>query len=59
MIWSGGGRNIFKNECRNDAQKDFKIKDIEKKFFNLCTEFGLDKDGKTIPEGTTLLCDDF
>ena len=61
VIWrtkKGGFEScIYSLYDRIHAEEDG-IKDIEKKFFDLCTDFGLTKEGKIIPEGAIVQCED-
>ena len=65
MIW-GAGKNIYLQENREKMalkkyglDRDYTASEMNKKFFDLCTDFGLTKEGEIIPEGQTVLCDDF
>ena len=58
--------NIFSAEHREKKalkkeglDRDYTPEEMHKKFYDLCTDFGLTKEGKIIPGDKTLLCDDF
>ena len=59
MIWFCG--NIYNEDDRELAKKDLGIEpeEMEKKFYDLCTDFELDTDGNIIPAGVTIQCSDF
>ena len=39
--------------------RDFTAEEMNKMFFDLCTDFKLTKEGEIIPEGQTIVCDGF
>ena len=65
MIWTDWDKEfktqgfIYKASERGYAKKVYGIENIDKKFFDLCTDFGLTKEGEIIPKGSTIECDDF
>ena len=53
VIWGNiGTYSIYDKYDRDDAEKRLgsKGKDMDKKFFDLCTDFGLTKEGEIIPK---------
>ena len=68
MKWSndeGWGGDIYKQKHREEwafkkygLDRDYTVSEMNKLFFDLCTDFGLTKEGDYMPEGTTVV-DDF
>ena len=62
IIWSGEWKyngkdfivpkSIYITICRKHAEKDLGLEpeEVAKKFYDLCTDFGLDIKGKIIPD---------
>ena len=57
LIRDTGAFSIYAN--RDQAYQYFSIRDIDKKFYDLCTDFGLTKEGEIIPKDEVVQCDDF
>ena len=63
IIWCGGNYSIYFKSHRESKyikkNTGFEPEEMNKKFFDLCTDMGLDKEGNIIPAGETIQCDDF
>ena len=66
MLWSNDqaeGGHIYYQSCRENARKeygldrDYTLEEMNKLFFDLCTDFGLTKEGDYWPEGTFVIDD--